>query len=201
MLKADVLAPLDAYYDLYGWDKYLAGSATKHTIRDGKKWMVPLYLELPGIAFRPSVLKAYGHDGPPQTWDAFVAVLRAAKADGKVPLTVGCRGFSFVMLLQNMFWSAGDAKAAPLARPAIVTSLIFGFVWTWNDLFLPVVFLQNPALYTIPQGIISLRRDAYTPDYVRTFAAAIISTVPMIVLYRELARRAGSAITGGALKG
>ena len=97
----------------------------------------------------------------------------------------------------QVFWSI----AAPLARPAIVTSLIFGFVWTWNDLFLPVVFLQDPTLYTIPQGIISLRRDAYTPDYVRTFAAAIISTVPMIVLYRELARRAGSAITGGALKG
>ena len=98
-------------------------------------------------------------------------------------------------------WQVFRSIATPLARPAIVTSLIFGFVWAWNDLFLPVVFLQSPVLYTIPQGIISLRRDAYTPDYVRTFAAAIISTVPMIVLYRELARRAGSAITGGALKG
>ncbi|MCU1439680.1 MAG: carbohydrate transporter permease [Rhodoglobus sp.] len=97
----------------------------------------------------------------------------------------------------GVFWRI----AVPLARPAIVTSLIFGFVWTWNDLFLPAVFLQNPTLYTIPQGIISLRANAYTADYVRTFAAAMISTVPMILLYRELARRAGSAITGGALKG
>ena len=98
-------------------------------------------------------------------------------------------------------WAVFWRIAVPLARPAIVTSLIFGFVWTWNDLFLPAVFLQDPTLYTIPQGIISLRSNAYTADYVRTFAAAMISTVPMILLYRELARRAGSAITGGALKG
>jgi raffinose/stachyose/melibiose transport system permease protein len=98
-------------------------------------------------------------------------------------------------------WAVFWRVAVPLARPAIVTSLIFGFVWTWNDLFLPAVFLQDPTLYTIPQGIISLRSNAYTADYVRTFAAAMISTVPMILLYRELARRAGSAITGGALKG
>ena len=124
MLKANVLAPMDAYYDLYGWDKFLTGSAVKHTIRDGKKWMVPLYLELPGIAYRPSVLKAYGQEGPPQTWDEFVAVLRAAKADGKIPLTVGCRGFSFAMLLQNMFWSAGDAKA--------IENVIFGDA-KWTD--------------------------------------------------------------------
>jgi raffinose/stachyose/melibiose transport system permease protein len=98
-------------------------------------------------------------------------------------------------------WAVFWRIAVPLARPAIVTALIFGFVWTWNDLFLPAVFLRDPNLYTIPQGIISLRADAYTADYVRTFAAAIISTVPMVLLYRELARRAGSAITGGALKG
>jgi raffinose/stachyose/melibiose transport system permease protein len=97
----------------------------------------------------------------------------------------------------GVFWRI----AVPLARPAIVTSLIFGFVWTWNDLFLATVFIQHPALFTSPQGIIALRSDAYTPDYVRTFAAAVISTVPMVLLYRELARRAGSAITGGALRG
>jgi maltose-binding protein MalE len=124
MLKANVLAPMDAYYDLYGWEKYLAGAAVKHTIRGGKKWMVPLYLELPGIAYRPSVLKDLGQDGPPQTWDAFVAVLRAAKAKGKIPLTVGCRGFSFTMLLQNMFWAAGDSKS--------IENVIFGDA-KWTD--------------------------------------------------------------------
>jgi ABC-type glycerol-3-phosphate transport system substrate-binding protein len=86
--------------------------------------MVPLYLELPGIAYRPSVLKDLGQDGPPQTWDALLAVLRAAKAKGKIPLTVGCRGFSFTMLLQNMFWAAGDAKA--------IENVIFGNA-KWTD--------------------------------------------------------------------
>jgi ABC-type glycerol-3-phosphate transport system substrate-binding protein len=124
MLKANVLAPMDDYYALYGWDKYLAGAAVKHTIRDGKKWMVPLYLELPGLAYRPSVLAQYGLDAPPQTWEEFKGVLQAAKDDGKIPLTVGSRGFSFVMLLQNMFWAAGDAQS--------IEDVIFGDA-KWTD--------------------------------------------------------------------
>jgi maltose-binding protein MalE len=124
MLKAKVLAPMDKYYELYGWDKYLTGAAVKHTVRDGKKWMVPLYLELPGLSYRPSVLKKYGHDAPPKTWSAFKSLLKSAKADGKIPLTVGSRGFSFVMLLQNMLWAAGDAKS--------IEDVIFG-KGKWTD--------------------------------------------------------------------
>jgi raffinose/stachyose/melibiose transport system substrate-binding protein len=86
--------------------------------------MVPLYLELPGLAYRPSVLKKYGLDAPPQNWADFKGVLKAAKDDGKIPLTVGSRGFSFVMLLQNMLWAAGDAKS--------IENVIFGD-GKWTD--------------------------------------------------------------------
>jgi ABC-type glycerol-3-phosphate transport system permease component len=97
----------------------------------------------------------------------------------------------------QVFWRI----ATPLARPALIASLVFCFVWSWNDLFLPVVFLQDTREFTIPQGIVALRNDAFTPDYVRMFAASVISTVPMVLLYRQLSRRTGSTIAAGALKG
>jgi raffinose/stachyose/melibiose transport system substrate-binding protein len=124
MLRNKVLQPLDAYYDLYGWDRYLSQSAVKHTTRDGKRWMVPLFVELPGISYRPSQLAKLGMNEPPSTWDEFRALLRDAKKAGSIPLTVGIRGFSFLMLLQNMFWSSADAGS--------IADVIFGD-GKWTD--------------------------------------------------------------------
>jgi ABC-type glycerol-3-phosphate transport system permease component len=90
----------------------------------------------------------------------------------------------------------------PLARPAVVLCLVFGFVWIWGDLFLPEVLLVSPSKYTIPAGISLLTETAQTnPTYVILFAAAIMSTVPMIAVYSYMSRHVGDLISGGALRG
>ena len=90
---------------------------------------------------------------------------------------------------------------APLARPGILTALIFAFVWTWNDVLLPVVFLQSPDQFTIPYGIAALRPADFRQDYVSVFAASIISTVPMVIIWLFLQRRFIAGLTFGASKG
>jgi ABC-type glycerol-3-phosphate transport system permease component len=90
----------------------------------------------------------------------------------------------------------------PLARPAVVLCLVFGFVWIWGDLFLPEVLLVSPSKYTIPAGISLLTETAQTnPTYVILFAAAIMSTAPMIAVYSYMSRHVGDLISGGAVRG
>ncbi len=98
-------------------------------------------------------------------------------------------------------WQVFAHIMAPLARPGILTSLIFAFVWAWNDVLLPVVFIQNPDNFTIPLGIAALRPAAFRQDYVSIFAASMISTIPMILIWIFLQRRLIAGLTFGASKG
>jgi ABC-type glycerol-3-phosphate transport system permease component len=98
-------------------------------------------------------------------------------------------------------WQVFHQIMAPLARPGILTSLIFAFVWAWNDVLLPIVFIQNPDKFTIPSGIAALRPAAFRQDYVSIFAASMISTIPMILIWLFLQRRLIAGLTLGASKG
>ena len=75
-------------------------------------------------------------------------------------------------------WQVFFDIMAPLARPGVLTALIFAFVWAWNDVLLPVVFSAISDQFTIPYGIAALRPADFRQDYVSVFAASIISTVP-----------------------
>jgi ABC-type glycerol-3-phosphate transport system permease component len=98
-------------------------------------------------------------------------------------------------------WQVFRHIMVPLSRPGILTSLIFAFVWAWNDVLLPIVFIQNPDKFTIPAGIAALRPAAFRQDYVSIFAASMISTVPMILIWIFLQRRLIAGLTLGSSKG
>jgi len=100
-------------------------------------------------------------------------------------------------------WQVFYYVMLPLARPAIIVALTFGFIWAWNDLLLPAVFLQSQDKLTLPYGIANLHAigDRFQQDYVTTFAASILSILPMLALYGYVQRRFVSGLTSGAVKG
>jgi len=98
-------------------------------------------------------------------------------------------------------WQIFRQIMAPLSMPGILTALIFAFVWTWNDLLMPVVFIQSPDKFTIPYGIAALRPADFRQDYVSVFAGSMISTIPMLMIYLFLMRRFIAGLTLGSLKG
>jgi ABC-type glycerol-3-phosphate transport system permease component len=98
-------------------------------------------------------------------------------------------------------WGVFRYIMAPLARSGILTVLIFAFLWSWNDLLLPAVFIQSPDKYTIAYAVTTLRPAGFRTDHVVMFAAAIISTGPMIVVYLLLMRRFIAGLTVGGLRG
>ena len=87
----------------------------------------------------------------------------------------------------------------PLVRPAMVIAAIQNVVPIWNDFFFPLVFIQNDALKTLPQGLTTFMGE-YTTDWGVLFAGLTLSAAPIIVIYIVLSRQFISGMTSGAIK-
>jgi raffinose/stachyose/melibiose transport system permease protein len=71
----------------------------------------------------------------------------------------------------------------PLARPALITSMLVNGVWVWNELLIALVFLQSEELRTLIVGIAVSLQKRFTLDVPALMAGLAIATIPMIVLY------------------
>ena len=87
----------------------------------------------------------------------------------------------------------------PLVRPAMVIAAIQNVVPIWNDFFFPLVFIQNDALKTLPQGLTTFMGE-YTTDWGVLFAGLTLSAAPIIAIYVVLSRQFISGMTSGAIK-
>jgi multiple sugar transport system permease protein len=93
----------------------------------------------------------------------------------------------------------------PLARPALATVALFQFLYTWNDFFGPLLYLNDPSKYTLAYGLQQLMASyggdssGYAGNWAQLMAGSCIFTVPIIILF-FLAQRTfiqGIATTGG----
>jgi raffinose/stachyose/melibiose transport system permease protein len=69
----------------------------------------------------------------------------------------------------------------------------------WNDFFFPLVFIQNDALKTLPQGLTTFMGE-YTTDWGVLFAGLTLSAAPIIFIYIVLSRQFINGMTSGAIK-
>jgi raffinose/stachyose/melibiose transport system permease protein len=84
----------------------------------------------------------------------------------------------------------------PLARPMIATTVVLQFMWTWNSFFTPLVLtLNDPDLRTLTVGMYSFVGE-YNADWTGLTAAALISIVPILVLFLALQRYFIAGLTG-----
>jgi len=85
----------------------------------------------------------------------------------------------------------------PLAKPALATLAIFTFMWSWNDLIDPVIYLRDIQTLTVTAGL-SLFQGQYVGRWPLLMAGALVSVLPMILLFivaqRQFVR--GIALTG-----
>jgi multiple sugar transport system permease protein len=88
----------------------------------------------------------------------------------------------------------------PLAAPGVFTTAILTFIYAWNEFLFANTFLfdtsTQPVTVVIPNfaGI-------YTIDYGAQAAAAVVVTVPLVILVLIFQRRIVSGLTAGAVKG
>lgn len=89
----------------------------------------------------------------------------------------------------------------PLSQPALVTAGLFTFIWTWNDFFGPLIFLQNPRLYTVALGLRSFADVTATSAYGQLFAMSIVSLIPVFTIFVLFQRMIIEGIATSGLKG
>jgi len=89
----------------------------------------------------------------------------------------------------------------PLAAPGIVTALIFTFISAWNEFLVALTLSlgeptsQQPLTVAINQYI-----GEYSIDWGHLFAAGLVATVPVIILFALIERRVVGGLTAGAVK-
>jgi ABC-type glycerol-3-phosphate transport system permease component len=89
---------------------------------------------------------------------------------------------------------------APLAWPGIATTAILTFVYCWNEFLFALSFTLGPERYTVPVAI-ALFRGQYQVPWGQILAAAVVATLPVLVLVAAFQRRITQGLTAGAVKG
>ena len=90
--------------------------------------------------------------------------------------------------------------ALPLARPALATLGIITFLASWNDFLWPLLILRDRSLLTLPPGLSTLQ-GAYTSEYGQMMAGAVITALPVLLLYILLQRYIVESVQTTGLKG
>ncbi len=71
----------------------------------------------------------------------------------------------------------------PLSLPALATTAIFTFIWTWNDFFSQLIFLTNPDKYTVPVALRTFVDSTGASSWGSLFAMSIISLIPVFLVF------------------
>jgi multiple sugar transport system permease protein len=90
--------------------------------------------------------------------------------------------------------------ALPLAGPALATLGIITFLGSWNDFLWPLLILKDSDLLTLPPGLAQLQ-GAYTSEYGQMMAGAVITSIPVLLLYIFLQRYVVESVQTAGLKG
>jgi multiple sugar transport system permease protein len=107
----------------------------------------------------------------------------AAEIDGCGPY----RRFFFVVL--------------PLTKPALVTTAVFSFIWTWNDFFTQLVYLNDLEAYTVPIGLRLFLDSSGQNAIAPMFAMSVLSLVPVFLFFLVFQRLIVDGINTSGIKG
>jgi len=110
------------------------------------------------------------------------ALLDAARVDGAGELRI------FVQIV------------VPLCRPILVTLAVATFMATWNDFLWPLVVLTDDRLHTLPVALAGLFGE-HVQDTELMMAGAVVTVVPVMIVFLVLQRYYIAGLTAGGLKG
>ncbi|MGD9765519.1 MAG: carbohydrate ABC transporter permease [Candidatus Binatia bacterium] len=97
-------------------------------------------------------------------------------------------------------WRIYRSLVLPACRPILVTLGLFTFMGAWNDFLWPLVVLTDGDLYTLPVALANLVGE-HVQDTELIMAGAVLTVIPVIVLFLALQRFYIAGILGSGLKG
>ncbi|WP_297437095.1 sugar ABC transporter permease [uncultured Clostridium sp.] len=89
----------------------------------------------------------------------------------------------------------------PIARPMLAITALWSFIGPFMDYLLPKVLLTNPADYTLAAGLFTLTNDIRTMNEPAFAAGALITALPIVILFTVLQKHLVAGLSSGATKG
>lgn len=90
----------------------------------------------------------------------------------------------------------------PILNPAIALQMIFSFVGSWNNYFMPALVINSKNKKTIPILIAQLRGADYMKfDYGKVYMLIFVAIIPLVIVYLFLSRFIIQGVTLGSVKG
>ncbi|HZS92860.1 MAG TPA: carbohydrate ABC transporter permease [Chloroflexota bacterium] len=96
----------------------------------------------------------------------------------------------------GIFWRI----IVPLIKPALATTALFTFLWTYNDFFNPLIFLNDPSTFTLSLGVYQFVLNHGVTDTGPLMAYSLILTLPPVVLFFLTQRTMIRGVTMSGLK-
>jgi raffinose/stachyose/melibiose transport system permease protein len=87
----------------------------------------------------------------------------------------------------------------PISRPTLAVLLVFFFIWTWNEFFIPLIFLLSNDNQTVSVALGVLQGQRLM-DATMSSASAVLGMIPTIVFFLIFQRTLSRGITMGAIK-
>jgi len=90
----------------------------------------------------------------------------------------------------------------PMAKPAIVTVILFNFLSFWNEYIISMTLLTKPDLKTLPVGLMNLMAAQKSAvQYGQMYAGLVLVMLPTLILYMMVQKKLTQGMTMGGLKG
>ncbi|MEV7137616.1 carbohydrate ABC transporter permease [Streptomyces tauricus] len=97
----------------------------------------------------------------------------------------------------RIYWSI----VLPLCRPALITSAIFTFINAWNDFMGPLIYLNEPAKYTVSLGMMMFRDQEGVANYGGMIAMSLVALLPVLAFFLAFQRYLIDGMATSGLKG
>jgi multiple sugar transport system permease protein len=99
-------------------------------------------------------------------------------------------------------WQAFTKVIVPLATPGVFTAAILVFIFAWNDFLFAITLTSTDASQTVPAAMAFFTGSSQFADPTGAIAAAaVVVTIPIIIMVLIFQRRIVAGLTAGAVKG
>lgn len=80
-------------------------------------------------------------------------------------------------------WRIYTRIILPLSGPVLATAAVFTFIWTWDDFFAPLIYLNDMGSYTVQLGLRTFVDSGGQSDWAALFAMSTLAVVPIFLLF------------------
>jgi raffinose/stachyose/melibiose transport system permease protein len=87
----------------------------------------------------------------------------------------------------------------PIVRPTLTVLVVFIFIWSWNEFYIPLILLSDPASQTVPIALSTLRGQ-HSIDITVVNAGSLLSLIPTLIFFLIFQRTISRGVTAGAVK-